>query len=391
MSRRALFVSHSYYLRDTRLRRHAEALAAERWDVEVLCARDAGERRRQRVNGVRIRRLPSRRRRGSKARYVFEYLTFMLLATSAVVWRALRHRYALCYVLSLPNILVVAGLPARWRGARLILDVRDPMPEFFSSKYPDARLAKVLRVEERLACRIASTVVTVSPVMADLLTRTGVDRDAIGVVMNVPDPAIFGDAGDAVRAPQDRTILYTGTVATRYGVDLLPTAVARLRDEIPGLRLRVVGDGDAMALVASIAAAEGISNLVQLEGPQPLESIPRIAREAWMGVQVHREDALMRYCLSTKVLEWCAVGLPAIVGRTPALESILREDEVAFVEPGDLEGLCAALRAAHDDAAALASRGMRAREATRRFDWAHERSTLLEIVERRDQGRRHGS
>lgn len=383
MSRRALFVSHSYYLRDTRLRRHAEALAADRWDVEVLCARDEGEARSSSLNGVRVRRLPSRRKRGSKARYIFEYLSFAILALGAITSRVARRRYSLCYVLSLPNVLVLTGLPARWLGARLLLDVRDPMPEFFTSKYPSSTLERVLRLEEKIAAKAATAVVTVSPVMADLLERTGVPRERIHVVMNVPDPSIFDAGGEAVRSPGDRTILYTGTVATRYGVDLLPTAVARLRDEIPGLRVRIVGDGDASVMVASIAAAEGVSDLVRLDGPQPLEAIPKIVRESWIGVQVHREDALMKLCLSTKVLEWCALGLPSIVGRTPALEAVLDPDEVTFVEPGDLEGLCAAIRAAHADEAALAAQAKRAQVATRRFAWSHERESLLAAVERR--------
>lgn len=380
MSRRALLVSHSYYLRDTRLRRHAEALVSDRWDVEVLCARDEGEARRSNVNGVRVTRLPSRRHRGSKARYLFEYASFGLMAFAAIVWRVARRRYALCYVLSLPNALVLAGLPARWRGARLLLDVRDPMPEFFTSKYPSSALTRILLFEERIAARAASAVVTVSPVMAELLARTGVPGDRIHVVMNVPDPAVFGPSGDAVRPPDDRTILYTGTVATRYGVDLIARAVARLRGEIPGLRARIVGDGDATDLVAAVAAEEGVADLVRLDGPQPLESIPGISRSAWIGVQVHRDDALMRYCLSTKVLEWCALGLPVIIGRTPALESVLRDDEVSFVDPGDLEGLCDALRAAHADPEALAAQVERALAARERTGWETEREALLAAV-----------
>ena len=42
-TRRALVVTHSYYVRDTRPRRAATALAEAGWDVEVLCARDEGE------------------------------------------------------------------------------------------------------------------------------------------------------------------------------------------------------------------------------------------------------------------------------------------------------------------------------------------------------------
>ena len=53
MSRRALLVSHSYYLRDTRLRRHAEGLIARAEQLAILTSFvDAA---RDHVCGLRLR------------------------------------------------------------------------------------------------------------------------------------------------------------------------------------------------------------------------------------------------------------------------------------------------------------------------------------------------
>src|SRR5437899_2700889 len=116
--RRALIVTHSYYLRDTRPRRAATAFAEDGWDVEVLCARDEGEPKRERVGAVAIRRLPARRRRGTKFRYAFEYASFGALAWGAIVAMHARRRYDLVYVFSVPNILVRAAAFPKLRGAR---------------------------------------------------------------------------------------------------------------------------------------------------------------------------------------------------------------------------------------------------------------------------------
>jgi glycosyltransferase involved in cell wall biosynthesis len=245
----AIVVSHSYYLRDTRFRRHAEALAADGWNVDVVCASEAGQRRRERHNDVEIHRLPARRRRGSKFRYAFEYGSFGAMAAAAIAAIDARDRADLVYVFSIPNILVRAALVPKVRGARVILDMRDPMPEFFRSKYgfgPDHRLVRALLREERMACTYASHVVTVIDAMRNLFLRS-VEPERISVVMNAPDQRIFhAPPGATPRDPEDRTMLYAGTVAERYGVDLLVEAVGRLKDEIPGLKLRVVGDGDAI-------------------------------------------------------------------------------------------------------------------------------------------------
>jgi glycosyltransferase involved in cell wall biosynthesis len=381
---RVLFVTHSYYVRDTRPRRHATALAEAGWDVEVLCARDEGEAKRERLGAVLIRRLPARRRRGSRARYAFEYGSFAAMAFGAMAWLHMRHRYDLVYVFSLPNILVRAAAVPKLRHARVVLDVRDPMPEFFRSKYglaEDHRLIRALLKEERLACRYATHVVTVHDAMKDLLLRTGVPAERISVVMNAPDRAIFDSSSAASnREPDDRTILYAGTVAERYGVDLLVRAVARLKDVVPGIRVRVVGDGDLVPRLAALARELGVADRVALDGPVPLDAVPGIVRAAWVGAQPHPDDPLMRFSFSTKILEWCALGLPVICSRTEAFARAFDDRELTFVKPGDLDDLCRALLDAHRDAASLARRVAAAREAVGRFDWSRERRRLLSIA-----------
>src|SRR5215831_8164740 len=102
-SKRALLVVHSYYLRDTRPRRLATTLTDAGWDVDVVCARDAGESRSQNIGGVRIHRLPARRRRGGRWRYVFEYVTFTFMAFFEVTGLWVRRRHRAIYVVGIPN------------------------------------------------------------------------------------------------------------------------------------------------------------------------------------------------------------------------------------------------------------------------------------------------
>lgn len=376
-------MTHSYYARDTRPRRHATALAEGGWDVEVLCARDSGEPAREQAGPVAIRRLPARRRRGSKYRYVFEYASFGAMAMGAMAALRVARRYDLVYVFSIPNILVRAAAVPRMSGARVVLDVRDPMPEFFRSKYdlPEGhRLIRALMKEERAACRYAHHVVTVHDSLRALLLRTGVGEDHISVVMNAPDPAIFAANGNAARDENDRTLLYAGTVADRYGVDLVVRAVARLAGRITNLNLRVVGDGDAVPRLRELARELGVADRVRFDGPVRLDAIPEIVRGAWLGAQPHRDDPLMRYCFSTKVLEWCALGLPVLCSRTDAFARSFSDRELLFVRPGDLDDLTDRISEADRDPAATAAYAAAARSAVKRFDWTAQRSTLLAVA-----------
>ncbi len=386
--RRALFIVHSYYLRDTRPRRHAMALADAGWEIDVICARDAGESPVEHRDHVHITRLPARRRRGSKFRYVFEYVSFAIMAFVAATSSWLRHRQRVVYVIGIPNFIVFAALVPRLFGARVYLDMRDPLPEFFQAKFSlpaDAPLIGALRTEEKLSARFASRVVTVVPSMAALYERSVPSR-RIDVIMNAPDPRVFStDIVAPPRDPDDRTMLYTGTVADRYGVDLAVRALGRLRDEIPNLKLRIVTKNvreEGVAPARALAEREGVSDRLTIEGPVPLAEMPGVARAAWVGVQPNRADPLMQHSLSQKVLEWVRLGLPVVCGRTRALLDVFAEDDLLFHEPGDVEDMCARLREAHRDPEGLAARAARARIASDAVGYDTQIEKLLELFSR---------
>ena len=384
--RRVLIVTHSYYLRDTRPRRHAEALIDAGFDVDVLCCRDESEATTESHRGVRIRRLPFRRERGGKIRYLFEYLSFIAAAAFTVASMHLRRRYAVVWVLSIPNAMVFTGMVPRLMGTPVVLDVRDPMPEFFQSKYglkPSSKLYHALLTEERLSLRFATHVVTVHEPLLQALLRTGVERRRTTVVMNAPDLRLLEPPDRSLRDPDDRTVLYAGTIAARYGVDIALEAVAALQNQIPRIRLRLVGDGDLVPALQARARMLGVADRIQFDGPVPLPEIPAIVGQSWTGVQAHRLDPLMRFSTSTKVLEWCALGLPVVVSRTDGVTHFFGDDEVAFVEPGSADDLAARLLEVHKDPHTAAERAARARiAALERFDWDHEKTTLITLVRR---------
>lgn len=378
---RTLILVHSYYLRDTRPRRHAAILTRAGYDVDVLCARDVGEARVEEIGGVRIRRLPARRKRGSRFRYIFEYVSFTLMATAALALR--RRRYDAIIVIGIPNLLVAATLIVRPRSGgrpRVILDMRDPLPEFFQAKYgirTGSMLHRVLLAEERWSCRIADHVLTVVASMARLYERS-VAPAKITVAMNAPDTRLF-TVMNVRRDPSDRTMLYTGTVAERYGVDLAVGAVARLRDQIPGLRLRIVGDGDLVERCRRESTALGVADRVEFLAPVPLDQVPGLIAGAWVGVQPNRSDALMNHSLSTKILEWASLRLPVVAGSTAPLREVFGEDSIWLHEPGDLDDLCRCLLEVHagDE---VAGRLERARNAAASVDFETQAAAILAVV-----------
>ena len=132
--KRAAAVVFSNYPWDPRVRRGAEALATEGSSVEVICLMEMHDQpRREIFNGVDITRLPLKRCRGGKLSYLLLYAAFILLAGGVLASRASRRRFDLVHVHNMPDVLVFSALVPRIRGAKIILDLHDPMPELMET------------------------------------------------------------------------------------------------------------------------------------------------------------------------------------------------------------------------------------------------------------------
>ena len=173
-------------------------------EVGVLALRQPGEARSEMVDGVTVRRLPVRHRRGcGLVRMLVEYLGFTALAT---IWLMLRpRRRRIVQVHSPPDFLAIAGLITKLVGNRFILDVHDLSPDIFSMRLDGRRGSRIadrlIRLTEKAATRLASQVITVhEPYRRELIAR-GMKPDKVSVVMNSLDETLLPDP--TVRAKSD--------------------------------------------------------------------------------------------------------------------------------------------------------------------------------------------
>src|SRR5437763_14194296 len=104
-----LFVVQSMYDRDPRVRRKAEVLVAEGYSVDVLSLRTPGGPSTYTLNGVNVRTLSLGKKRGSPARYAFEYLVFFVWAFARTTLQTRRRRYVVVDTNTLPDFLVFAA------------------------------------------------------------------------------------------------------------------------------------------------------------------------------------------------------------------------------------------------------------------------------------------
>ncbi|MFB3903770.1 MAG: glycosyltransferase family 4 protein [Acidobacteriota bacterium] len=342
-------VVHAYYpLGESRVERQAQALIRAGYRVDVICLKDKGEARHEWVDGVEVHRLPvARNKRRGPVLQMLEYLRFFALASVKVGLLHVRRRYGVVQIHNLPDFLVFSGLGARLLGARLILDIHDVMPEFYAASFGrslDSWPVRLVAFQERLSCRFADHVITVTESWRKTLIDRGVKPEKCTVVMNVADEAIFNKAAGQVRkSKSDRVgfrVLYHGSLTSRYGIDLIIRAADVLRDRISGLQVMIHGTGaalpDLQALTRRLVLSERIHFSRDLV---PIQDLPRLITWADVAVVPYLRDIFTDGILPTKLMEYAALGIPVIAARTPAIESYFNEDMVEFFRPGDYREL----------------------------------------------------
>jgi glycosyltransferase involved in cell wall biosynthesis len=383
-------VVHSHYpVREPRAEREAQAAVEAGYAVDVICLRMPNEPSVERVDEIGIRRLPVRHLRGAGvARALFEYVGFATHATLAVLRIHRRKPIDVVYVHAPPDFLIATALIPRLLGSRVVLDIHDLSPHMFNARFGASRLGRqaerALRLVQRTACALAHRVITVhDPYRAELIAH-GVPAGKISVVMNSPSAETLDLARRAARdngGLEGFVVAYHGTVTQWYGVDLIVEAIARLEDRIPRVRGLILGEGDVLASAEELALKLGVASRIEFSNTfvSHAEALTRVAG-ASCGVIPNRATPLNRFALSSKLLEYVGLEVPAVVARLQTLAAHFSSDEVTFFEPGDAESLATAIAWVADHPEEARAKTKRARERAQEYSWSASRDRLLEAL-----------
>ncbi len=394
---RVCMVVYSTYPADPRVRREAEALAGEGALVDVVCLRGEGERGLEDVRGVRVVRLPVSRTRGGALRYAWEWGLFIAMSAAVVAWLHFVRRYTVVHVHNMPDFLVASALLPRFAGARLVLDLHDPTPEVFMTKYgigEEHPLTRALVFLERTSIRLAHLVLTPNEAFRRLFVSRGCPARKIAIVMNSPQESVFGAdvvahtrskpkrprARGGKRGP--RVLMYHGTVVERHGLGTALEAVARLRKDVPELEFRIFGDGDWVDELKGRVRELGLGACVSYRGRVPLERIAAEIPAADAGVVPNERTPFTELNLPTRIFEYLAMGRPVVAPRTRGVLDYFGEGELYLFEPGDADDLARAIGRALKPGRARTAVLARGIEVYRRHAWALEAERLVGLYER---------
>ena len=334
-------LSYSFYESDARVSRYAETLVRRGDQVDVIAIGREGSETQAVINGVRVYRVQRRERneRGKMA-YLSRVLKF-LVKSSALLNRMHReHPYDLIHVHSVPDFEVFAAWFPKLKGAKVILDIHDIVPEFYIAKFGASTKSlfyKLLVLAEKTSISFSHQVIISNHLWAETLRRS-VGNGKCSVIINYPDEYIF------YKRPRQRNdgkfiIMYPGTLNWHQGLEIAIRSMARVKEEAPQAVLQIHGQGESRDSLEKLARELRLSDRVLFFDPRPKEEIAMAMAEADLGIVPKRNDPFGGEAFSTKTLEFMSLGVPLLLSRTKIDQYYFNDSVVKFFEPGNEQDL----------------------------------------------------
>jgi glycosyltransferase involved in cell wall biosynthesis len=371
---------------DTRVLREVTALAETGYEVDLVCVRKADEPARERWGPVQVWRLTVPDRGGGVARHLVSYACFFLSAAVLVGVLHLQRRFRLVQINTPPDALVFVGAAPRLLGARVLLDLQECMPEFFATKFgtgmehPAVRL--VTAIEQR-SIRFADRVITPTVQLREMFIRRGADSGKISVVMDGADEVIFRPLPPSGPESDRFTLISHGTVEERYGLDTAIAAIAPLRAAIPGIHLKIYGDGSDLGRLRRLAAELGVADRVYFSGGFiPCDELVRAIANADIGVVAMKRDEFRDLTLASKMFDYVAMRVPMVVARTRSVEESFPSGSVELFDSNDPVDLARAIRRLYADRGRRDRVARHAATAAQPYRWCYQRASYLSVVNR---------
>ena len=388
--KRAAMVTFSPYPGDPRPRRAVDALVGEGMSVDLVCLGSGNAPRRERLNGIEVFRVGLENCRGGKLAYAYQYAAFILISSAIFALRSLSRRYDLVYVHNMPDILVLSSLLPKALGAKVILDMHDPMPELMTTIFhasPGSKSVQLLKRLEKWSIARADSVITVNIACKRIFSTRSCRSEKIAVVMNSPDSQIFpfrmSREHDFTGEPRNKcfVIMYHGSLVERNGLEVAIDALERVRKTVPTIELHIFGSKTHfLERMMRKVRDNNLQDLVRYFGPKRLEDLVTAIDSCDIGVIPNHRNVFTEINTPTRIFEYLALGKPVIAPSTPGILDYFSEESLLFFEPGSPDDLAQKIEYAYSHPSKVLDIARKGQQVYLEHTWSQERETLVNQV-----------
>ena len=344
--KRVCMLAYTFYESDNCVRRYTESLVRRGDQVDVVALRRDSTKEQNYPENLKVFGLQERiHNEKGKLSYLSRLVRFCF---SSALFLARAHRenpYDLIHVHNIPDFLVFAALMPKLRGAKVILDIHDVVPEFYASKFhvsESSPVIKLLKYVEKKATRFADHVIISNHLWYDKITVRSIAPQRCSPFVNHVDPTVFFRRS-RTRSDNKFLILFPGGLQWHQGLDIAIRAFGLIREKAPEAEFHIYGEGNAKPELIQLVKDLGLEKRIQFFPARSLNEIAGIMSNADLGVVPKRANSFGNEAYSTKIMEFMSQGVPMIVSRTKIDSYYFTDEVVRFFESENVEDLADAM------------------------------------------------
>lgn len=222
-----------------------------------------------------------------------------------------KERTVVIYALFAPFLKAAVKLKKEFEDVRIIQIVPD-LPEFMSDK--NSWVLRMLKSKSNRMLNKLEVHIDGYVLLSRFMTeRLPIDKQPVTIIegiSNISRNQILESEG-----PDERYILYTGTLARRYGILNLVKAFTKVKDN--NIKLIICGLGDAECEIREYAAKD---SRIIFKGQILREKAIELQQKATLLVNPRTpEGEFTKYSFPSKTMEYLASGTPTLMYRLPGI------------------------------------------------------------------------
>lgn len=325
------------------------------------------KKRHEKVNGVKVTRLPIFPRGNNKIMLMLNYFSYLIMAWAYMLFHAMFHKYDRVFVQQLSPVMMSAPgvLYKRIRNVPLYTWVLDLWPESLTAagginnKYILAFFRHYVKSQYKHSDKILMSSKSFEKSILeygcyeDKLVYFPQWSDGIDGVEKIPD--------NAPNIPDGFKLMFAGAVGEAHGFECTMQA-ALLTKENKDIKWIIVGDGRRLDWVRNFVKEHGLEETVYTLGRFPAETMPWFFKQADVMLVTLNDDPLFKLYAPAKISSYMAAAKPIVAVLNGEGSEVVKEAGCGWSLPaGDAEGFAKlAIELSTMDKAVLEEKGQNA-------------------------------
>lgn len=338
-------ITQSPYPTDPRVRRQAEKLEKEGYNVDILCVDIYNSPDVEKYGSVTAYRILKYIRYEDQLNYLLFSIKFFFKSFFKIQLLYRINKYDLIQVHNMPDYHIFIGAIQKiFFHVPLVLDIHDLTVDLFQEKWTSKKskyIIHIVKFIEKISCGFADQVLTVTQECVNQLVKRGIKKEKIELILNSANEDLFefSEEREFNEIKSGLKLFYHGTVGERFGIHIVIEALPAILEKIPHTKLILYGkyDNSYERYLKELINKLQLLNSVEFNQTAPIEEIIELIKTMDIGVVPYIASDYMHLALSTKAFEYVASGLPVISSRLRSMETIFRKSSVSFFEPGDTQ------------------------------------------------------